>query len=253
MNKTEKYLREALSETAPKRQSSGLEKTLQAVHDLPLPSRRIGHFTMFIRIIPFISWKIWLVQGICLIVLCRILIEFSNAETLRGLVFPVKILSLLSGSIPFVSLPFLYRSVHYRMSEIETGTYFSYTSQMIAKLLTIAIGNIFMLAGGLIVSISRLRIGYPEALTYGMIPHLLINAAILLILGHAKPEKSIPLYALLYLGLIALTGTMNLWHNPVNSVISSGFGVAICLVLCLSIVLQARGLAKRNYSFEGSI
>ena len=253
MNKTEKYLKEALSKTSPKGQSVGLEKTLQAVRDLPLPPRRIGHFTMLLRIIPFISWKIWLVQGICLIVLCRVLIGFSNMEAPRGLVFPVKILCLLSGSIPFVSIPFLYKSVRCRMSEIEMGTYFSYPAQMIARLIAIALGNIFMIAGGLIVSVMKLKVSYLGALTYGMIPFLLFNTIIMLILAHASLEKSAIFYALSYLGLLILTGTVNFWQNFIDSRISTGYAVLICLVLCIGIAFEAGGLLGRKYSLEGSI
>lgn len=82
-------------------------------------TKRISYLNFVFRMIRFISPKIWLVQGICFILLSLWLLaggrELANIE----IVYASKMLCLYTACIPFVSVPFLYRSIQYNMQEIE--------------------------------------------------------------------------------------------------------------------------------------
>ena len=248
MNKTEKALVSALHTSVPKKNCAKMEQTIQNIHSMPLTSSRISLFETFVRLQRFISWKIWLVQGMCFIFLAGILIGISNQKTGPGGFMDPRLICIFCGSLPFISIPFIYRSAKYKMSEVEMGTFFSYSRQILARLIVIAFGNVCMIIGSTVICLTRLYADIMTTIAFGMIPFLFINTIILLILSHVPRHASMWLYGLTYLVLITISAAASDLQKMVKNYETAPCVIVLCIVLCLIITLQLRGIIR-----EGSI
>ncbi|MBO4809184.1 MAG: hypothetical protein J5537_09090 [Lachnospiraceae bacterium] len=248
MNKTEMFLKKALSEATPKEGPRKQEQAALKIRSLPINDERINYPLMIIRILRFVSWKIWLVQGMCFIFLAGILIGISNQKTGPGGLMDPRLICIFCGSLPFISIPFIYRSAKYKMSEVEMGTFFSYSRQILARLIVIAFGNVCMIIGSTVICLTRLYADIMTTIAFGMIPFLFINTIILLILSHVPRHASMWLYGLTYLVLITISAAASDLQKMVENYETAPYVIVLCIVLCLIITLQLKGIIR-----EGSI
>lgn len=199
-----------------------------------------------LRLMKYTALKIWIFQAVCLILMCQLMFNIYfdyvaiNSYTVAGMLVQYSII------IPFVSFPLLYKSVRYRMQEIEMGVHFSYSVQMIVKLAIIGIGDICMILSGIIVGMIRLDMDFSRAVLYGMIPFLFTSSVIIFIITHTSFNNGIVMLVFIY--AVAALFTERLAHIY-PKVFEQSFNLAafmICIVLVLSIILQIRTLAKSN-------
>ena len=246
MNKTEKALVSALHTSVPKKNCAKMEQTIQNIHSMPLAPSRISLFAMFVRLQRFISWKIWLVQGICLIIFCRGLISISGLDQGLSPGIAIRLICLICGSIPFITIPFLHRSMQYKMQEIEMASYLSFSMQMLNRLLSIAIGDICMLASGIIISVYVLHMALMISIVYWMTPFLIFSTLILVILTHVSANRAITFYGISYLGLLIFTEVI----THIHTMVEEGAGAHIMLLICggffVTILLQAKKLISSH-------
>ena len=242
MNKTEKELISVLNTSVPKKNCTKLEQTIQNIHAMPIAPNRISLFETFVRLMRFISWKIWLVQGICLIIFCRGLISISglNQGLSPGII--IRLICLICGSIPFITIPFLHRSMQYKMHEVEMASYLSFSMHMLSILLSIAIGDICMLASGVIISIYVIHMTLMTSIIYWMTPFLIFSTLILVILTHVSANRAITLYGVSYLGLLILTEVISHIHTMVEKSAGAHIMLLICGGLFVTILLQTKKL-----------
>lgn len=189
---------------------ANLERELkQALHQMPVPANnahiqatilltgkeaclkqertRISYLCFLRKQLRFIAWKVWIVQGVLLLFISLLLSRlFNSAFMPRQL---IRLFSCLSVLIFMTALPLLYRSVRYRMQEVETAARFSGIKLLLARLLIIGIGDICLLTGVFFAAVIK------EALPTGSIvfclcfPFLLAGCGGLYMLGHFPPRR----------------------------------------------------------------
>ena len=75
--------------------------------------------------IRFIGWKVWAVQAACLLTVCGLLSHllgqgyWKDPQSVAGLLVCLSLFTFMAAP------PFLYRSVRYRMQEVEAAARFS--------------------------------------------------------------------------------------------------------------------------------
>lgn len=145
-------------------------------------------FAHFLRKqIGFIGRKIWIVQGVSLFVMSVLIPRFyGDFLTLQQM---IKRLACLSILIFMTALPLLYRSVRYRMQEIETASRFSGGKLLLARLILIGIGDICLLTGIFFSSIINTLLPADSVFFCLCFPFLLSCSVCLYLLGHLTPRK----------------------------------------------------------------
>ena len=205
---------------------------------------------LVLRLMKYTALKIWIFQAGCLILMCQLMFNIYfdyvaiNTYTVAGMLVQYSII------IPFVSFPLLYKSVRYRMQEIEMGVHFSYSVQIIVKLAIIGIGDICMILSGIIVGMIRLDMDFSKAVLYGMIPFLFTSSVIIFITTHTSFNNGIALLAFIY--ATAALFIERLAH-AYPEVFEQSFNLVefiICIILLFSIVLQIKLLVKNNKCAE---
>lgn len=190
--------------------------------------------------IKFIGWKIWLLQGLVLAVIFYFLtVIFGDAFDYNKRFVAVLTCSI-SIMVLMMAIPFIQRSLRYKMHESEIATYFSSIKLLMAKLLIIGIGDIFILNGMLFLIVFKNYLNIGSALLYIIFPFLLTCWGFMYLLGHIPAQRFSPccvgLCAILYI-CIAL---LNKFAPIVFQQTFSAAWAAICLILLLLCLSQFR-------------
>lgn len=218
---------------------SHLQHTLLSAHREILakqPDKHIAFCNFLILQIRFIARKIWLLQGLVLVILSFILTFLFKANIYDKHHIAIQLCSL-SIVILMTSVPLIQRSIHYQMHECESASYFSTVRLLMAKLLIIGIGDIIMLSVLLLITICSTYLNIGSALLYLILPFLLTLYCYLYLLAHipAKWFSSccIGLCSLLYLCIVLLNRFVPTFFNQNFSI---GW-IIVCLLfvfLCFS-------------------
>lgn len=179
--------------------------------------------------IRFIGWKVWAVQGAFLLALCCLLSHlfrqgyWKDSRSVAGVLFCLSVLVFMTAP------PFLYRSIRYRMQEVEAAARFSSIQLLIAKLVIIGVGDVALLSGILLTAAARSSLQAGSALLSVSLPFLLASSGCLYLLGHVSPRQclggSMGLCGLLLLGL-----SLAHRHFPFFLMPSAGW-LGVCAVL----------------------
>lgn len=149
--------------------------------------RRISLIHFLGKQLSFIGWKVWIVQAIFLLSVYGV---FSDLfDYLRNPFRLAKLLFCLSVAVFMTALPLLYRSVRYRMQEIEAATRFSSVKLLLARLIAIGIGDITLLCGIFLFTLVKTSLPTDSAIFYLCFPFLLAGGCCLFMLGHFPPGK----------------------------------------------------------------
>lgn len=136
----------------------------------------------------FLGWKVWAAQGVLL------LMAVGLVSSIYGQLFFInphsvaKLLACLSVVVSMTALPFLYRSVRYRMQEVEAATYFSSVKLLAAKLAVIGLGDLLLLLGMFAAAVAQTSLEAGNAALYLCLPFLLVTGGGLFMLGHFSPR-----------------------------------------------------------------
>lgn len=202
----------------------------------------ISYSNFVFRMIPFISPKIWFVQGICFIFLSIWLLagsrDFANIE----IGYASKMLCLYTACIPFVSVPFLYRSIQYNMQEVEMAVSFSYVQQLVMKLLVIAVGDVVMLLGGIIVGAKAFHLDVMSALLYVTFPFLLISSILLFITVHVPANRMILSCCVLFTAMLFILNRLMHMYPVLFTYHFNWISFLLCVALVVLISFQLKKL-----------
>lgn len=149
--------------------------------------RRISFARFLGKQIPMIGRKLWILQGIFLLSAYAVLSD--SAEYLRSPLRLAKLLFCLSIAVFMTALPLLYRSVRYRMQEIEAAARFSLGKLLLARLIAISIGDLFLLCGIFLVAVAKTSLSADITVIYLCFPFLLAGSGCLYMLGHLSPNR----------------------------------------------------------------
>lgn len=145
-------------------------------------------FPCFLRKqLPLIGWKLWCAQCLLFLAAYGILSDFP--DYLTSPLHLAKALFCLSIAVFMTALPLLYRSVRFRMQEIEGTTRFSTTKLLLARLIVIAIGDFALLCGIFLAVLGKTSLSADSAVIYLCFPFLLAGSGCLFMLGHFPPGR----------------------------------------------------------------
>lgn len=247
----EKKLRYALHEHPVTVREEHFESTIllsRKEADLRNKRVRISYARFWWMQIKFIGWKIWGMQFAFLFVINGIVSHYCNrSENLR---YMTRLLSCMSILIFMTALPFLYRSVRYRMQEVEAASRFSAVKLLAARLAVVGIGNAVLLGGMLAVTVIRTSLQAGSVVLYLYFPFLLAGGGCLFMLGHLSPEKflagSVGLCAVLLLGAAAVPKHFEIIFRQS---FSAGW-LAVCVALLIFCAEQFHYIVYRSSYME---
>lgn len=139
--------------------------------------------------IRFIGWKVWAVQGASLLAVCWLLSHlfgqgyWKDPQSVAGLLVCLSLLTFMSAP------PFLYRSIRYRMQEVEAAARFSSVQLLMARLIIIGIGDATFLSGILLTAAVKSTLPLGGAVLSVGFPFLLASGGCLYLLGHVCPRQ----------------------------------------------------------------
>lgn len=137
----------------------------------------------------FIGWKVWAVQGGILLLFCGLLSRLFGRGYWKDPQSVAGLLVCLSVLIFMMAPPFLYRSVRYRMQEVEAAARFSSVRLLMARLIIIGIGDAVLLSGILLTAAAKTALQPGGAAFSILFPFLLASSGCLYLLGHVSPRQ----------------------------------------------------------------
>ena len=202
--------------------------------------KRITFMPFLSMQIRYIGWKIWLAQGIFLLFLICLLNRFYGIYYLKNPLYMAKLLFCLSILVFMSALPFIYRSVHCRMQEIEAAAHFSSVKLLLAKLIIIGAGDLFILSGIFCITIWKTSLQADSMILYLCFPFLLAGSCCLFLLGHL-PSRQFFIGSIGLCSFLILTAAAVSWHAvlPFYNSFSTGW-LMVCLFLSAFCVRQFR-------------
>lgn len=243
----EQKLKQALHQTPAPVNDAHIQATIllsQREARLRQERTRITYLSFFRKQIRFIAWKVWAVQSVLLLIISILLTRFFNPSfTPRQ---TVKLLACLSVLIFMTALPLLYRSVHYRMQEVETATRFSWIKLLLAKLFIIGIGDICLLTGIFLATVIKTALPTDSIVFCLCFPFLLAGGGGLYMLGHFPPRRFF-VGSLLYCAFLSVAFGIAPWqdsflYQPSLPVIRA----ILCALSFLFCVLQLHYLLHKS-------
>lgn len=247
MKSLEKRLSAALhTQTAV--DAARVEQTVQAVrmHYAAKPPRpRIG-FGRFIVLQARLSGvRMWLWQGL---VMLALLCGLNLVQTNANILFTLRLLPFLLGccgvATVTAAIPLVYRSVRYRMYEMEHACYFSGAQLLLARLLFIGAGMLLTLAATVGVVIGHRWLGIGCAVLYVCVPCLVTACGDLALLRRAPLER-FPVLGVVLGGGLVLAMRMMLHFSWYPQQFGIGCG-ALCIGLVLLCAVQVYHLAHTS-------
>ena len=227
----EKELRRALQQPCTIVRENHFEETILLVKEEARRKKKRERFS-FLRFLimqgKYIGWKIWGVQGMVLLIISYLLTCFYHYRVSPP--FVAKLMFYLSVLVFMTALPFIYRSVRYQMQEIEAATRFSSVKLLMARLIIIFIGDVFMMSGIFFTTIIKTSLQADSILLYLCFPFLLVTAAVCLCWDILRQNIFSPAvwdYAYFSLSLFAAPGQYGALFQQSFSV----RWLAVCLLL----------------------
>ena len=205
-------------------------------------AKRISYPEFVVRMMRFISPKIWFVQGICFLLFSICVLTGDREPARIDLAYASKLLCFYTICIPFVSVPFLYRSIRYNMQEVEIAASFSYVQQLMMKLGTIAVGDVLMLLGGILVGTKAFRMDILTALLYVTFPFLLMSSILLFITVHVPAIRMMVSCGVLFVAMVFILNRFMHRYPALFTYHFNWSSFLVCVALLLLISVQLRNL-----------
>lgn len=171
---------------------------------------RITYLCFLRKQIRFIAWKLWAAQSMLLLIISILLSRFfSSPFTPHQL---IKLLACLSLLIFMTALPLLYRSVRYRMQEVEAATRFSAVKLLLARLIIIGLGDICLFTGVFLATVIKTALPTDSIVFCLCFPFLLAGCGGLYMLGHLPPRRFF-VGSLLYCAFLTVAFGIAPWQD----------------------------------------
>lgn len=249
--KWEQELKQTLHQIPSETNDAHLQATISLVKRetcLKQGRERISFSRFLTKQIRFIGWKLWALQGSSLLFISILLSRFFESPfTPRQ---AIKLFSCLSILLFMSMLPLLYRSVRYRMQEIEAVARFSGLKLLFSRLIIIGIGDVCLLAG--IFGCAMLKTVMPadSAAFCLCFPFLLAGSGCLYLLGRLAPKQFFA-GSLLYCSALMLIFSILPGQDAILYQSSlSALRAILCALLLTFCVQQLRYLTKISSYYE---
>lgn len=206
--------------------------------------------------IRFLGWRVWLIQNLFLMTIYTLFESMSKHFLVQNNRYAAFFLSCISVLLLLTAIPFIYRSTKYKLQEIEMASFFSRTKLILANLLIIVIGNLFVLGIVFWLAIEKTSLEAGSILLYVGMPYLTASCGFIYLLGHTSsecfPRKTARFVAILGLAFII----MNRFYDNLFQQSLSSRWLIVCIGLILYIIYQVRYIVLQspfvnNYYVEG--
>lgn len=196
--------------------------------------------------IRFVGWKIWTIQAIILSIIYWGMTEYFGKYYMENPVFLLKLLMILAIAVSMTAIPFLYRSICYRMQEVEAATYVSSVKLLMSRLFIVAVGDGVLL--GSIYGIASLHSVLPKMMIFLClnISFLVICNGYLFMLSHLKPDH----FLKGSIGICMVLGVLFLYKGYwlVNLFQNGLCGVLISVLLMMLCIYQIWKIQNSSYT-----
>jgi hypothetical protein len=171
--------------------------------------RRIRYPAFLLRQVRFIGAPAWLLQGAALlsIFLCWNFFFKGDFGYIKSRHLP-PLLGCSAVVIAMPGIPFIGRSVKYRMLEIEMAARLSFRSLLLARILIVGAGSVPALGTVFLLASAATGLTTGGALIYLSLPYLLVSCGGILIQLRARGQAADFIYAALCVFFIALLFTL---------------------------------------------
>ena len=204
-------------------------------------------FWQFLRTqVRFIGWKIWMMQLMVLGIVYACMTGFFEKYYTEHPEDLPRLLMVLAIIVLMTAIPFLYRSIRYRMQEIESVTYVSSVRLMMARLFIIAVGDSVILASMYVMAISNSII--PKMLLFLCLslPFFAACNGCLYMVGHLKPEHFLHGSIGLCMAMIGLFLYKGAW---LELLFQNGiYGLLLCILLMMLCIYQIWNMQESSYT-----
>lgn len=208
--------------------------------------KRTGFGAFLISQVRFIGWRIWVVQGAFLLLLCGCFSTVLGEYLLYSPRRVALLLCCLAIAVSMTAVPFIYRSIRYQMDEVEMATRNSSGRLLVAKLLVTGLGDGLTLACIFGMTTLKTSLRVDSIALYLVFPFLLASCGGLYLLGHLPMERFMP--ASLGMGAVLLTGVFllsQLYPAFFEQIFSAGWA-AVCIALALFGAKQVQHLMEQS-------
>ena len=208
--------------------------------------KRMSFWQFLITQVRFIGWKIWMMQLMVLGIVYACMTGFFKKYYTEHPEDLPRLLMVLAIIVLMTAIPFLYRSIRYRMQEIESVTYVSSVRLMMSRLFIIAVGDSVILASMYVMAISNSII--PKMLLFLClsIPFFAACNGCLYMVGHLKSEYFLHGSIGLCLAMIGLFLYKGVW---LELLFQNGiYGLLLCVLLILLCIYQIWNMQESSYT-----
>lgn len=196
--------------------------------------------------IRFVGWKIWTMQAIILSIIYWCMTEFFGKYYRENPVFLLKLLMVLAIVVSMTAIPFLYRSICYRMQEVEAVTYVSSVRLLMSRLFIAAIGDGVLLGSIYVIASVNSVLSKMIIFLCLNISFLVICNGYLFMISHLKPKH----FLQGSIGMCtALTGLLLYKGQWLEKLFQNGLcGLLISVLLILLCIYQIWKIQNSSYT-----
>lgn len=189
-------------------------------------------FWQFLKIqMRFVGWKIWTLQAIILGAIYFCMAEFFGKYYMENPGRLLKLLMVLAIVVLMTAIPFVYRSIRYRMQEIEAVTYVSSLRLLVARLLIVAVGDGVLLVNIYVIACVNSVLSNMIIFLCLSIPFLTVCNGCLFMVGHLKPKHFLQGSMGLCTAMIGVFLYKGLWLEKLFQDRLYGLLISVALVL----------------------
>lgn len=212
---------------------------------------RIRYPAFLLRQIRFVGAPVWLLQG--LLLLCAFwLFGFADMGGVSN--FAPRHLPVLLGCfavfIAMTSIPFIGRSVQYKMLETEMATRISIPKLLLTRIFIIGIGNVLLLTVSFLLASTKAELGTGSIALYLLLPYLIACCGCLFIQAYAHSGQQGFVCTAFCFSLTALLFVLYKTAPMVYEQASVGVWGALCAVCAVLLIIGSYRLLDKVASLD---
>lgn len=207
--------------------------------------RRLSFWEFLKAQVRFVGWKIWLLQMVILGIIYLCMTEFFENYYMKAPEYLLSLLMVLAVVVLMTMIPFLYRSIRYRMQEVEAVTHVSSVRLLMARLFLIAIGDGMLLGSIFAMTIANSAISKMIIFLCLCIPFFAACNGCIFMARHLKPKYFLQGSIGLCIAMIVLFLYKWLWWERLFQ--NGIYGVAICALLMMCLIYQIWNIQDSSY------
>ncbi len=212
---------------------------------------RIRYPAFLLRQIRFVGATIWLLQGLLLLFAFSFfgLTNIGAVSNFEPRHFPV-LLGCFAVFIAMTSIPFIGRSVQYRMLETEMATRISIPKLLLTRILIIGIGNVLLLTVSFLLASTKAELGTGSIALYLLLPYLIACCGCLFIQAYAHSGQQGFISTAFCFSLTALLFVLYKTAPVVYEQASVGVWGVLCAICAVILIIGIYRLLDKAASFD---